>query len=396
LHHPLNDAMVEATPTQRLVFAQLETLPADTLANAAAFQTERIGASDISEIAIVRSFNRYATAEAKQSCTMTRGMEARKQFRRDWHTARLSNSTTKAMAIETDMKSDVKEGWYMNEDQICLEQGGQINLCNATLRTRNVVAYCTRKGPPYVLWNPITQTLEYLNMKRGIKDSFTVLQQTETTSDMDTSQVAPEVLDQALRSGIASGLMIPPADAVSTMTIDDQSHGELSSSSATTAPTPGLVTPQAVSPHFATPPRIAPITPRVVKPPNRDTHQQVINAFFAGQRRSASSDSVDGTTDTVPGDPFADWFDATLPDSQASVVVHTATSSTEPLITTPHAGTVVAMETPTEAPTKKLRIGHLLSLRRASCQWSGRQSLCTDTFEAHLWSLVQLQNATKP
>jgi hypothetical protein len=213
---------------------------------------------------------------------------------------------------------------------------------------------------------------------------------------MDTSQVAPEVLDQALRSGIASGLMIPPADAVSTMTIDDQSHGELSSSSATTAPTPGLVTPRAVSPHFATPPRIAPITPRVVKPPNRDTHQQVINAFFAGQRRSASSDSVDGTTDTVPGDPFADWFDATLPDSQASVVVHTATSSTEPLITTPHAGTVVAMETPTEAPTKKLRIGHLLSLRRASCQWSGRQSLCTDTFEAHLWSLVQLQNATKP
>jgi hypothetical protein len=212
LHHPLNDAMVEATPTQRLVFAQLETLPADTLANAAAFQTERIGASDISEIAIVRSFNRYATAEAKQSCTMTRGMEARKQFRRDWHTARLKNSTTKATAIETDTKSDVKEGWYMNEDQICLEQGGQINLCNATLRTRNVVAYCTRKGPPYVLWNPITQTLEYLNMKRGIKDSFTVLQQTETTSDMDTSQVAPEVLDQALRSGIASGLMIPPAD----------------------------------------------------------------------------------------------------------------------------------------------------------------------------------------
>ena len=384
--------MVEATPTQRLVFAQLETLPADTLANAAAFQTERIGASDISEIAIARSFNRYATAEAKQSCTMTRGMEARRQFRRDWHTARLKNSTTKATAIETDTKSDVKEGWYMNEDQLCLEQGGQINLCNATLRTRNVVAYCTRKGPPYVLWNPITQTLEYLNMKRGIKDSFTVLQQTETTSDMDTSQVAPEVLDQALRSGIASGLMIPPANAVSTMAIDDESHGELSSSSATTAPTPGLVTPRAVSPHFATPPRIAPITPRVVKPPNRDTQQHVINAFFAGPRRSASSDTVDGTTDTVPGDPFADWFDATLPDSQASVVGHTATSSTEPLITTPLAGTVVAMEmTPAEAPTKKRQLRSA-----ASCQRSGRQSLCTDTFKAHLWSFAQLQNATKP
>ena len=54
-------------------------------------------------------------------------------------------------------------------------QGGQIDLEEATRCAHNIINWCEKRGPPFVLFNVKSKALEYLNTEDGIREARMVL-----------------------------------------------------------------------------------------------------------------------------------------------------------------------------------------------------------------------------
>ena len=101
---------------------------------------------------IERLFRRTATREDREALSKHRGTDTKTAYRQTWYDKRMQATNPKATknAQEAETKKDIKAGWYMNEDQLIKDQGGQINLERATRRANNIMSYCKKKGPPYI------------------------------------------------------------------------------------------------------------------------------------------------------------------------------------------------------------------------------------------------------
>ena len=97
----------------------------------------------------------------------------KKQYREDWEKKHLKNVKGMQREVTSDKKEHIEQGWYQVFAMVVQDQGGLIDRERGIRRASNIARALEARGPPWVMWNPLNQEIEFLNVKRGRKDTFT-------------------------------------------------------------------------------------------------------------------------------------------------------------------------------------------------------------------------------
>ena len=185
---------------------------------------------------ILRTFTRSATPDEKREYSQLRGTTAKKAYREHWLHQRCKNVAAKAEVIEGEVKSDLKEGWYSNIHVMIKNQGGQIDINAATEAAMNVARECTRRGPPYVMWNAWSKRLEFLDIKKGTRDTYNRATTRTLSGDIEMYDDAIQnALADAQKNGLSNAI---PDGAVTSFFAESLAPTEPPTPSPSPSPTP--------------------------------------------------------------------------------------------------------------------------------------------------------------
>jgi hypothetical protein len=184
----------------------------------------------------LQDFKRNATNEDVAEYNKIRGRDAKKYFREQIKSARLLNVSGVQQTSTTETKKDVTVSWYKNWPMLIKGQGGQIDMPFALKAAANIARKCEQRGPPWVLFNPDSECLEYLDSKKGSQDCFTRSRSRSESCEYEvelTDNGMEVVNSMAARSGLSTNI---PSHLISNFIGDSLSE-------ASTAPgTPSALT----------------------------------------------------------------------------------------------------------------------------------------------------------
>ena len=154
------------------------------------------------ETTLLRTFGRLASPDDKEAYSKLRGQAAKKAFRTEWD-VRVKNVTATKSLKEKDEKTDFKEGYYRTFTQLKESQGALVDSADATDAATNIANECLRRGAPYVMWNAWSKRLEFMDIKKGFRDSFTQTKERTFSGEMELD---PNVVEAALTEAKRNGL----------------------------------------------------------------------------------------------------------------------------------------------------------------------------------------------
>jgi hypothetical protein len=159
---------------------------------------------------IKKRFSRHATPEDRQKM-MAMKPKDRNKFVEEWNESVAKVKSVKKTITTTKVKSseDVKESWYIPFPKLVESLGGLIDLEGATQAAGRMAGKQEQKGPPYVMFEPWTETIFYLFTKKGRRDGFLRSSSVGVSGELELS---PEALEAAASEAEDSGLsgVIPP------------------------------------------------------------------------------------------------------------------------------------------------------------------------------------------
>ena len=157
----------------------------------------------------LQDFKRNATNEDIAEYNNIRGRDAKKYFREQIKSARLLNVSGVQQTSNTETKKDVTVSWYKNWPMLIKGQGGQIDMPFALKAAENIARKCQQRGPPWVLFNPDSECLEYLDSKKGSQDCFTRSRSRSESGEYEvelTDKGMEVVNSMAARSGLSTNI----------------------------------------------------------------------------------------------------------------------------------------------------------------------------------------------
>jgi hypothetical protein len=156
---------------------------------------------------LLRKFGREATASDKAKCNaVIGGKRAREDFRQQWADARKHIKTAKGSVSSSSIKTkmDTKEAIYQPFAMMVKGEGGQVDLLGATKRAANIARKYEAKGPPFIMYNPDSEALEYMYGKKTVTDSCGTSTVINETGEFD---VDPSTLQLAMNDAKRTGLV---------------------------------------------------------------------------------------------------------------------------------------------------------------------------------------------
>ena len=121
---------------------------------------------------LCQKFSRYATAEQKAEYKSKKGNQAKKAYRQEWEITELKNVSGRQEEKTSDRKEQVEEGWYSCFAVLVQELGGLVDLPGAIRRATCLADSLEKRGPPWVVYNPDIQEVEFVKVKKRRRDTF--------------------------------------------------------------------------------------------------------------------------------------------------------------------------------------------------------------------------------
>ena len=102
------------------------------------------------------------------------GVDAAKEHRDRWNMDRQKLKHTKRVLKDTttDVKQEIKEGWYKPFAVIVQDQGYLVDPDGAMEAGKHICEAKQKRGPPYIMYNSESKRIEYLDTKQGVRDFF--------------------------------------------------------------------------------------------------------------------------------------------------------------------------------------------------------------------------------
>jgi hypothetical protein len=159
---------------------------------------------------LLRKFSRDASASDKAKCNvMIGGKRAREEFRQQWADARkhVKTATGSVSSSSIKTKMDTKEAIYQPFAMMVKGEGGQVDLAGAIKRAANIARKYEAKGPPFIMYNPDSEALEYMYGKKKVTDSCGTSTVINETGEFDVDPSALQLaMDDAKRTGLVADI----------------------------------------------------------------------------------------------------------------------------------------------------------------------------------------------
>ena len=159
---------------------------------------------DVRMESIKRNFGRVATPEEKSKC-MALKCKDRNAFQLEWDKQRLNAKTTRKSLIHTERhaKDDIKEAWYVPFGILLKNEGGQLDYEGALSAASTIARKAEHRGPPFIMYNSGSERIEYLHIRKGMRDVISKTASMTTEAELEVSEAT---LDETAKSAAAAGL----------------------------------------------------------------------------------------------------------------------------------------------------------------------------------------------